>query len=125
MPTRWNILKSSPRGTKGGRPEPALSAPVISWPHVRDSLLLLAAEIGVDLGFHYSEQLLPITPGLLREPQRVLHWFIVATVCWFCADPLLRLLNNSRKGLAGSRESLISMGIQQGDEDEEEPKSNL
>lgn len=111
-------------GGVAGPPVPPPSLPTICWPHVRDSLLLLATEIIIDLGFHYAEQLLPVTPGLLREPRRVLRWFIVATVCWFCADPLLRLLNNTRRGLSGSSEHLISMDIQRENEDEERPKSN-
>lgn len=126
MSSVWNILrKGSTHHVSDGSTSVALSAPVISWPHIRDSLLLLAAEISVDLAFHYAEQLLPITPGQLREPRRVLHWFIVATVCWLCADPLLRLLNNSRKGLSGSNERLVSMGIQQRNDDEEKSKSSL
>lgn len=125
MPTRRNILRRNPEVTRGGPAVPAPSPPVISWPHVRDSLLLLVAEIGTDVGFHYAEQLLPVTPGLLQEPRRVLRWFMVATVCWFCADPLLRLLNNTRSGLAGSSEHLISMDIQQGDKDEDKPRPSL
>lgn len=121
MLDRWNRVKSRSRST---RKKPATTSydPAISWPHVRDSLLLLAAEVGIDIGFRYAEQHLPVTPGLMREPRRVLHWFMVATICWFCADPLLRLLNNTRRGLIGSGEQLISMGIEQGDRDEEHQK---
>ena len=50
-------------GGVAGPPVPPPSLPTICWPHVRDSLLLLATEIIIDLGFHYAEQLLPVTPG--------------------------------------------------------------
>lgn len=85
--------------------------PVLTWSHVRDSLLLLAIEIAVDIGLRYAEQYLPISPVLLRQPRIFLRWFIVATVCWLCADPLIRLVMNSRQGISASSERLTSMKL--------------
>ncbi len=97
--------------------------PVLTWSHARDSLLLLAIEIAVDIGLRYAEQYLPISPGLLRQPRIFLRWFIVATVCWLCADPLIRLMMNSRHGISESSERLTSMNL--GPEESSDGKNSI